>query len=501
MPVDVKIIRINKTEYSFGLSSRYGIRYVADALTFKNPDPFAYCHKIEKFDRKRKTFRIGMLENVIEYCREGKIDYEIDDKDFAYQVPDIEIDPRLTGAYQHQADAVRAFYRRRFGIIVVPTRGGKTFIAAEILRIFLATEKTGDFLFLVDNTTLFTQAVRDFQKFFEPYGGIEIGEIADGKFNIRRVTVGMVQTLQSALSPRTRDTRRQREALKYFRGLKFLCVDEIHDNCSDSRLKLYKKARQLDYLLCLSATPYRAETPVQNLKLQDWSGGVIYRITEAELRSRGVLSKYKVLMLMVDNVLENEPENADYAGLRDELIYRSPMRNGILLDVIGVLRELGLKTLVLFSSIEHGRMIAERTGIPFISGESKAKEREQRKDEFLRGEGGFLLASNIFKKGVTLPEVQVLINADGGLEDANTVQKKGRVLGATATKGRSAVIDFFDTYKDYFIVHSATRLETYVDAVGEKKVEVLNTGEKEWKKDMEVWLKRWFTDGGKIVSE
>ena len=56
--------------------------------------------------------------------------------------------------------AVEAFYKKRFGIIVVPTRGGKTFIASEILRIFLDSDD-GNFLFCTDNTTLFNQAVND----------------------------------------------------------------------------------------------------------------------------------------------------------------------------------------------------------------------------------------------------------------------------------------------------------------------------------------------------
>ena len=35
---------------------------------------------------------------------------------------------------------------------------------------------------------------------------------------------------------------------------------------------------------------------------------------------------------------------------------------------------------------------------------------------------------------MTVSQVEVLINVDGGLEDANTIQRKGRVLGATENK-------------------------------------------------------------------
>lgn len=496
----IVINRINNFEYSFKLSTKEGIRHVAKALTFRNPEPYAYSSKIEKFDKKKFTFKIGMLPTLKKYIRTHNLSYQISDYDFS--LPDgVEIDKRMTGKYIHQKKAVEAFYKRRFGIIVVPTRGGKTFIASEILRIFLDTDE-GNFLFLTDNTTLFSQAVNDIKTFFQSYGGIEVGEIKSGAVDVsKRVTVGMIQTIQSTFSNRCKDASKKRSLDKYFKDLKFLCVDEIHDNCSDSKLKIYKKAKKLEYQLCLSATPYRAGTLVQNLKLKEWSGDVVYTITEKRLRERRVLSDYRVFMLLIDhNDIEYDIEVEDYNGYQKELIFESKARNKVLMDVIGILRELNLKTLVLFQNIEHGRNVENISGIPFISGETKAKERERAKEEFLKGEGGFLLASNIFKKGVTLPQVEVLINVDGGLEDANTIQKKGRVLGSTESKSRSLIIDFFDLYDAYFSEHSETRLNTYIESIGEKKVGILDTSIDEWKETIRRWIIKWF-DADKGFSD
>lgn len=502
MALDIKITRINNFEYSFKLSTKEGIRHVAKALTFINPDPFAYTRKIEKFDKRRFTFRIGMLRTLEKYIRVHNLTYSLTDYD--YRLPEeVTIDSRMAGKYIHQRMAVEAFYRRRFGIIVVPTRGGKTFIASEILRIFLDTDE-GNFLFLTDNTTLFSQAVNDIQEYFVPYGGIEVGEIKAGRIDTgKRVTVGMIQTIQSTFSGRCRDREKKRELEKYFRELKFLCVDEVHENCSDAKLKTYKKAKHLEYQLCLSATPYRAGTMVQNLKLREWSGDIIYEITEERLRKRRVLSDYRVFMLLIDhNDIEYDIETEDYNGYRKELIFKSQVRNRILFKVIEVLSKLNLKTLVLFQSVEHGRMIEDITGIPFISGENTAEERERAKAEFLEGEGGFLLASNIFKKGVTLPQVEVLINVDGGLEDSNTTQRKGRVLGATESKSRSLIVDFFDLYDAYFSEHSETRLNTYIGAIGEKRVGILDTSIDDWLETFKRWTAKWFAaDKGFIVTQ
>lgn len=492
--VDVKIKRINNFVYSFKLSTKNGVRHVAKALTFRNPNPYAYQQTIIKYDRMKYTFKIGMFPTLVEYLKEHGVSYEIEDYDFS--LPDnIVIDDRMSGKYIHQANAVRAFYERRFGIIQVPTRGGKTFIMSEILRIFLDTEKEGNFMFCVDNVTLFTQAVGDIKKFFERYGGIEVGEIKAGHIDLsKRVTVAMIQTLQTTLSDRCTDKNKKKALKQFMKKLKFLSVDEIHDNASNSRLKLYKTCKEIEYLLLLSATPYKSETPEQNLKLQEWSGDIVYRITEEELRERHVLSDYKVFLFAVDhNQIDYDIDDDDYRSLRDRLIFHSDVRNNTLINIIKVLNKLKLKTLVLFQSVEHGETIGNVVGYPFISGKTKNKERERRKTEFLENRnGGTLLASDIFKKGVTLPECEAIIIVDEGLEVSSVIQKKGRTLGVTETKERSLVIDFIDIYDVYFSEHSESRLETYVSEIGEKNVGMLDVTSDDYLDTFEHWTRKWF---------
>jgi superfamily II DNA or RNA helicase len=491
----VLIDRIDNFNYSFVRSDKDAVRQIAKCLTFKNPDIYSRHRNIEKFDKRNLTFQIGMLDNVKNYFDKRNIKCSI--FDYKFNLPNgIEIDSRLSGKYIHQRKAVEAFFKRRFGIICVPTRGGKTFIMSEILRIFLSSDK-GNFLFLVDNTSLFNQAISDVKKFFKNYGGISIGEIKAGKIDVtKRFTVGMIQTIQSTLSMRCKDRKKRLNLQKYLKDLKFLSVDEIHDNFSDSKLRLYRRCHNIDYLLLLSATPYKSNTYLQNLKLKSWSGGIIYTISEETLRKRGVLSDYKVIEFAIDhndiNYPDFDPDCLDYSELRKRLIFCSDVRNNALLEIIKILSEYKLKTLVLFQSIEHGNIISSMTDIPFISGKDKEDKREKEKEIFLKKDGGVLLASNIFKKGITLPEAQILINVDEGLEDANTVQRKGRVIAATKTKDRSLIIDFIDIFDLYFSEHSETRLNTYIDAIGEDNVGILDVSSDDCFKTFETWIKKWF---------
>ena len=492
MKEDVTIRRISNFEYSFSESSQEGKRRVCKALTFTNPDIFAYNRRIQKFDKRRLTFQIGMLRHLIEYLKDRDVSYTVFDYD--YKLPNgVEIDDRMSGKYIHQRKAVEAFYKRRFGIIKVPTRGGKTFIMSEILRIFLNSD-SGNFLFCVDNTTLFKQAIGDIKEFFRRYGGIDVGEIRSGKVDTdKRVTVAMLQTIQATLSERCKDKDKKKRLQAFLQSLKFLSVDEIHDNFSPSKFKIYRKCKKIDYLLLLSATPYKANTLVQNLNLKSWSGDIIYSISEEELRERGVLSQYKVFEIVIDhNDIDYNINSEEYVDLRNSLIFYSDYRNGVLLKIIDLLTELKLKTLILFQSIEHGSKISELTSLPFISGKDKNSKREMEKNAFLKKDGGILLASNIFKKGITLPEAQVLVNVDDGVEDANTVQKKGRVIAATKNKDRSLIIDFIDIYDAYFSEHSETRLNTYIEAIGEENVGIIDSSSPDSMKLLKDWTERWF---------
>lgn len=490
----IRIERIDKYTYSFALSDKDGLRKVSKALTFPNPNPISKNRNIEFFNKEKFTFKLGMITTVKKYLDEHDICYTL--KDYRYNFPDVKIDDRMTGKYLHQAKAVKAFYKRRFGIIKVPTRGGKTFIASEICRIFLESNKEGNFLFCVDSVTLFSQAVNDFHEFFERYGGIEIGEIKAGTFDIsKRVTIATIQTIQRSLSSSCRDKERKKNLSKFLKELKFLCVDEIHDNCSDSKLKIYRKCTNLSYQLCLSATPYRSGAILENLKLQAWSGDIVYSISEKTLRDRGVLSDYRVFELLVDhNEIDYEGLiKDDYADLRKKLIFYSDVRNKYIIKVIELLKKLELKSLLLFQSIEHGQIIADVSGLPFINGNDNSKTREMRKKELLENEkGGILLASDIFKKGVTLPAVQVLLVCDNNKETAITIQRKGRVLGATANKSKSLIIDFIDMFDAYFSSHSESRLNTYVESVGEKRIGILDTSSDDCFPTLERWIKKWF---------
>ena len=100
-----------------------------------------------------------------------------------------------------------------------------------------------------------------------------------------------------------------------------------------------------------------------------------------------------------------------------------------------------------------------------------------------------LLASNIFKKGITLPEAQIIFLADGGQESSTIMQKRGRVLGTTKNKNRALLIDVIDIGTKYLSEHALNRLELYDSEFGRNKIEIYDKTEL---LELEESLKEWF---------
>ena len=60
-------------------------------------------------------------------------------------------------------------------------------------------------------------------------------------------------------------------------------------------------------------------------------------------------------------------------------------------------------------------------------------------------------------------------------------------------KGNGIIdIDFIDVYDAYFSEHSEARLSTYVNAIGEKRVGILDTSADDCFETLEQWIKKWF---------
>lgn len=483
----------SSNKYSDIVTAKSCLSYFVDGAIFTSAYKSGGWDGYHRFYDSSNNFYGGILTDFISNLQEKEQDYEIiplEDEEFDYVLN--------SNLRPHQAKSIdKFFYFNGVGIIKIPTRGGKTFVSAEIIRIINENRTNSKFLFVVDNQSLFEQTIEEFSSFLN-IDQKEIGIIKEKEFSLKNITVAMIQTIQSIMSGKSKT---KVILTKYVqRELTCLIVDEIQEFYSKERLSFLKKCK-VNYLLGLSATPFKSQTTyLNNLKLKEIFHDIVYSVTEQELTSKGYLSKSKAILFLIEHKLErstiisikNEPKSKRYSLYRDEIILKNDLRDKVIVKTAEILNKLKIKSLFMFQRKEHARTIQSQLHCPMLCGDDKMEVRRSVTKEYLKQESGLLIASDIFKKGITLPEVKVLFNCDGGLEESNVIQKKGRVLGVTKDKDKALIIDFFDLFSEYFTEHSMARMQVYEDSYTSKGVDIFNVSDVDLFTQVEQEIKNWF---------
>lgn len=436
-------------------------------------------------------FKRGHLKRLTAFLDANGIPYEFeriesesqpnfDDLQFSHWLQAVERD--------YQRYAVSAFLKQGYGIIKVPTRGGKTVIASEIIR--QITERVSAdtrVLFLTDLTDLFNQSVEELEKFLiEP-----VGEMKGEFYRAGRVTVAMTQTLQSRMKKEAPKAMRHRPTYDLIKQANLIIIDECHDFVSKKRLDILRISKT-DWILGLSGTPEKSSNMVDNLKMKGLIGDVVYDIKEHELEERGILAKSRVLLCLYELICEEF--EVEYSSFIKEFVYKNDHRNFIIATMAHVCIELGLKVLIMTRSKEHGKIISEQYDFEFISGDDDPGERKRVKQRIVQEEGGVCaVVTEIWKKGITLPQAQVLINITVGREESNVIQKRGRILGATDAKTKALTIDIIDFSEYYLSDHSYDRIDAYSKYTNKENIDIIEVKpEQDFLQRFYDYVNQWF---------
>jgi superfamily II DNA or RNA helicase len=502
------------------------IKYFSDSLQeikriesclkfFVEGSEFSPAFKEHKWDgfyrfyqKKTRTFNYGLLHMVITNIQKYNIAYKIEDDLLPIKIkfPD-KINPEL---WEHQKRAVLKFLSHPYGTIEIPTGGGKTILSAEIIRLT-------DFdtvLFIVDSQLLLEQAITGISEYLK-VNRKTIGRIQGDTFEPKAITVAMIQTLQSIkfgmkrLNKRHKDKKpipliqlkQQRKEKRfnlkkletYLKQVKFLIIDEIHEYSSDERINTIRICNNVEAVLCLSATPEKSENLIGNIKIKSLAGPIILKVLESELKKRGVLAQEDIILILIDHDKNKNiefKEEDGYDTYENSLIIENERRNNILINTIQILKHLSIKTLVLFQYIKHGKNIQRVLGNDLITNETKLPQRLSSMKSFLKKKGDVLLATNVFNKGLNLPEVEVLLNAGAGKEQSLIIQKKGRTLRTTSIKKKAITIDIMDI-SEYFSEHSLSRIHVYEERIGVENIKIFDSLDPDFYDDIREYLNDW----------
>jgi superfamily II DNA or RNA helicase len=378
-------------------------------------------------------------------------------------------DPR----YDYQLETVNRLVKHGSMIAQVATGGGKSRIARlAFVRINRPT------LFLTTRSILMYQMKETFEKDL----GVACSVLGDGQFGftdesgrsyIKKMTVGMVQTLISRLQEpnpddpvdvQNRQTAVRNQTIALLGKFEFVIGEEAHEASGNSYYEILRHCKNAHFRLAITATPFMKDDEESNMRLMAAFGSIGIKVTEKMLIDRGILAKpiFKVARLVQKpkGLLRGTPWQAAYRlG-----IVNNDERNTLIVAECARAARHKLSTMVLIQQKAHGVLLLDKlraAGVraEFIYGENDQTERKAALKKLADGKIDVLIGSTILDVGVDVPAVGLVILAGGGKAEVALRQRIGRGLRAKKSGPNIALIlDFFDESNRYLKDHSLQRL-------------------------------------------
>jgi superfamily II DNA or RNA helicase len=294
------------------------------------------------------------------------------------------------------------------GTVLCATGVGKTFIAG-----LYFSKLDGAGCFVVDELTLLKQAQADLKKVLKE----EVGEIGDQKFNPKRITVATVQTMHLH--------RKDPRFAKWMKSLEVMFIDEVHQQINKRNIETVASI-QPKAVFGLTATLQLKQRQIL-AKVSALTGPIIYRY---QLK-QGVAEKYLTpgVAVAVDIVRPKHRDAFDYPTLYDTHVVCSRRRNDLLEGLVreGVSR--GKFIIILVDRVKHVKKLYTRLSdlsVQKVFGEVDVWDRVAAKKKFEKGKLQVLIVNKVFKKGVSINRVDVIIDAASMSSANDSVQKYGR---------------------------------------------------------------------------
>jgi len=327
----------------------------------------------------------------------------------------MQLRPYQTEAIEQVRERLRRGARRC--LIVLPTGGGKTVVAADIIR--SATERGSRTLFLAHRRELIQQTADKLRRFGVQHGIIMAGERQALQ---HAVQVASIQTLA-----------RRRDALKH---VDLIFFDEAHHAAASQYtdvLAWYPRAR----VVGLTATPWRLD----GRGLADVFPAHVVARTPRQLRDEGFLVPVGGWEYEAIDTSRARVQRGDYAA-KD--LAEEALKPRVVGDVVEewLRHATGKRTLVFAVSIEASQAMAARfraAGVPaeHVDGEMATGERDAVLARLRSGKTLVICNCNVLTEGFDCPEIECICLCRPTLSTALFLQMVGR--GTRPAPGKTAL--------------------------------------------------------------
>ena len=469
------LIISKKNEVYLHVDSEVHIHYeLADQFTFEVPGAqFSPSYKKKYWDGKIRLFNIqtkeiyiGLLDRIVQFCKDHGYTYEFKDNKY-YGLP-FEINDGISkegvkdyvtaiSKYKprdYQIEGVYDALRHNRKLLISPTASGKSLMIYSLVRYYV--EKQQNILIVVPTTSLVEQMYKD----FEDYGwnvGSYCHKIYAGKERETDSQV-IITTWQSIYKlPR-----------QYFSRFNVVIGDEAHQFKSKSLISIMTKLADAKYRFGFTGTLDGSQT--HKWVLEGLFGPSYKIIKTDELMSKGHLAKLDINVILLKH-LPNKFETYE-----DEVQYiigherRNKFIKNLALDLKG-------NTLILFARVEgHGQPLyelinnsnlIENRHVFFVHGGVATEDREKVREITEKETGAIIVASyGTFSTGINIKNLHNVIFASPSKSRIRNLQSIGRVLRKGDKKTKATLYDIADdisykSRKNYTLNHLIERIKIY----------------------------------------
>lgn len=373
-------------------------------------------------------------------------------EDFEGSVHSSPIIPLNLRDYQQQAhdQAVKNFT----GILNMAVNAGKT----ELMTGIIQSTKIFPALVLVHSKVLLYQHADNIGRYL-PW---KIGLVGDGKLNLDQpITIGINKSVVNNLH-------------KFKTPPKLILVDECHKHICESSDKILAKF-QGARVYGFSGTPFKAksekkktEADIQKLKCIQRFGPEIAWTTTEQLKDNGYTAQGDCVFFELS---EDHTPRGDLRFIKNEDLLRHRVwiesnseRNvlaaNLTLDFVKnqklvVFISVKLKSHIMRMKHLLSKKFSEDEVLVLTGGTAK-KTMPIIHERIKTGTLKIVLATSVINSGLSIKEMDVLINLAGGLSNFESIQRLGRVLRARDDK-RFIYVDFIDSAQEGLLRHSKCR--------------------------------------------
>jgi superfamily II DNA or RNA helicase len=377
----------------------------------------------------------GTLPLIIKLCQDRGITAHIDDRTIA---PALNVALRPGTLFNYQRRALNDLLRTPTGMLEGVTGCGKTNILLSAIPLLKTTT-----LILTHTKELLAQTAARCREWLH----LEPGIIGAGKWELRPITVAMIQTLVR---------RDLREVSQYFGCV---LVDECHHSPARTWAAILNEL-PARFRYGVTATAWRKD----GLQFLMWRtlGDVTATINAAEVTRAGTIITPEIETVQTDFLFDLE-DATDWTRMITALV-QDDARNDLIADEVRVRQTPSSRTLILTDRIEHVHALAHRLSDcnPIVlTGELGKSARDTAMAGVRQGASLTIATSSLLGEGVDVPGWDLLFLATPMAGGPRTLQAVGRVSRAAPGKDCATVVDFVDTDVPALLSAHALRVRLY----------------------------------------